>query len=517
MNTLINQYFLAAYQNQGFILLQKARMLLFVCLVTLAFLPLILIMNILTGQIDAALLLPLIINMLIAAGSVALLKKGHYAPASHIIFTITLSTVIATLYFDTSNDQIIVLNSVVYIPAIISLIPLIEIKNIITLLAYSTFAIGSFVIFVFTSAQRFGLSPEAKIDYLADSIVSILIVILISYRVLKINRTALNLSEIESKKNLDQFHAIQKIHNSITDISGELSKSFSELSSEAESFAQDSQNQAATVEEITSAVEAIAGNMALVSQRVALQSESMLSLTKKIEELSAIVKTIASTINHTNEIANNVSASAKREGEVLSAMNDSLKKVNESSGKMTGIIELIGDISDKTNLLSLNAAIEAARAGDAGRGFAVVADEIAKLADQTTASIKEIDMLIKANVEEIGHGIETVDETVDAIRKIIIGVGEIHSEMSAIELQITNQKQINNMVTSEASKVTAMAKEINKVVEEQKLSLDEVVKSISMLSQIAQTYTVGADRLSQNAKNIQLMSEELHLLIKSDT
>ena len=92
---------------------------------------------------------------------------------------------------------------------------------------------------------------------------------------------------------------------------------------------------------------------------------------------------------------------------------------------MQNIVGIINDISDKINLLSLNAAIEAARAGDAGRGFAVVADEISKLADQTAHSIKEISDLIQENETEISRGTENVRASVEMISQIISGVNVI--------------------------------------------------------------------------------------------
>lgn len=160
----INVYLLGAYENKGYVLQQKARIILWVCGIMLAIIPAIIIMNILTNQIEVALLLPLGINALVAIIAIALLKKGHYTLASHIVFSIALIAVIATLYVDTNNNQLIVLDSVVYIPAILSLIPLIETKKILPVLMYVVTAIGSFIIFVFTTATRFALPPHARID-----------------------------------------------------------------------------------------------------------------------------------------------------------------------------------------------------------------------------------------------------------------------------------------------------------------------------------------------------------------
>ena len=103
----------------------------------------------------------------------------------------------------------------------------------------------------------------------------------------------------------------------------------------------------------------------------------------------------------TSSLTESISDQARTGSKSLEDMNESITKISASSGEVKNIIGIINDISDKINLLSLNAAIEAARAGEAGRGFAVVADEISKLADQTAQSIKGISDLIRENDSEI--------------------------------------------------------------------------------------------------------------------
>ncbi len=195
-------------------------------------------------------------------------------------------------------------------------------------------------------------------------------------------------------------------------------------------------------------------------------------------------------------------------------MSRSFSTVNEGSGKMTGIVGMIGDISDKTNLLSLNAAIEAARAGEAGRGFAVVADEISKLADQTAASIKEIDGLIKSNVEEIGRGMTNMEATVNTIMQIIQGVTNINEEIDDVSRQMESQKDINRKVTGEAKEVAGMSDEIKGSMHDQKTAIAEIVKSITNINEITQVYSNGARTLSEKSRDLDRMVRELHDITK---
>lgn len=304
-------------------------------------------------------------------------------------------------------------------------------------------------------------------------------------------------------------NTLRKVIQSVHEISSEIASSAGEMSTAAESFSDNAQNQASTIEEVTASIEEISAGMENVSTGSNEQKKSMSALIENMNKLLSVVESIKLNTEKTLNRGEAISHSAKEGAQSLDTMNSSMMKITQSSSDMVKIVGIINDISDKINLLSLNAAIEAARAGDAGRGFAVVADEISKLAEQTASSIKDIDRLIKQNSEEIDKGRASINSTSNTIKVIIDGIEEIASSIRDISTGMHGQITSFRNVQTQAGEASNRAEEISISMEEQKSAVREISQSVTSINELTQSNAAGAEQMAGNTENVSKVAEKL--------
>ena len=162
-----------------------------------------------------------------------------------------------------------------------------------------------------------------------------------------------------------------------------------------------------------------------------------------------------------------------------------VNKVGTASGEIVEIVQLIGNIAEETNLLSLNASIEAARAGEAGRGFAVVAEQIRQLAEQSTQSAVDTRELIEASLKEIEEGNQAVERVSTSLEEVIDGIKQIAetskrlSDNSKDQAEAMKQAEEGvNQISEVVQSNSATAQESSATSEElsaQAIALDELI------------------------------------------
>jgi len=188
--------------------------------------------------------------------------------------------------------------------------------------------------------------------------------------------------------------------------------------------------------------------------------------------------------------------------QIAGKVQESAKAVEElgsRSDQIGAIIGTIEDIADQTNLLALNAAIEAARAGEQGRGFAVVADEVRALAERTTKATREIGELIKAVQGETKAAVRAMEERV---KEVETGCGEASkSGESLMEIQ------------SRVGKVTTQVSQMAVAAEQQTATTAEITSNIQQITQVVQETARGAQESALSAGQLAKLAEELQTLV----
>jgi len=176
-----------------------------------------------------------------------------------------------------------------------------------------------------------------------------------------------------------------------------------------------------------------------LSARTEEQASALQQAAASMEQLGSTVRQNAENAQSANQLALGASAVARKGGDVVGEVVETMKGINDSSKRIVDIIGVIDGIAFQTNILALNAAVEAARAGEQGRGFAVVAGEVRSLAQRSSDAAKEIKTLISASVTRVQHGTHLVDRAGETMTEIVTSIARVTDIMGEISAASTEQ------------------------------------------------------------------------------
>jgi methyl-accepting chemotaxis protein len=338
--------------------------------------------------------------------------------------------------------------------------------------------IGAVILFIFVLRWMLG-GPIAKLVAKFQHIVETLD---LSQRV-----------EVKSDDEIGQLGSwfnklVGKMHDVISEVAGassEVAAASTEIAASAEQIASGASEQSQQITQVSSAVEEMSASVVEVARKSADAANSANESGRIATEGGDVVD---QTITGMRSINDAVSSSAQ-----------SVQELGKRGEQIGEVITVINDIADQTNLLALNAAIEAARAGEHGRGFAVVADEVRKLADRTTKA-----------TEEIAGSIQAIqDETTIAVQKMNNGTDEVTTGVEKAEKAGEALKQI----VASAQDVSAMVQSIAAAAEEQSAASEEVSRNIEQIAAVTRQTSEGTNQAAAAATQLSQRAETLQQLV----
>jgi len=260
-----------------------------------------------------------------------------------------------------------------------------------------------------------------------------------------------------------------------------VSSSAVELQSNAEQMATGAEEVAAQAETVATAGEEMSATSGNIAQNCQMASEGS-------QQASAAAVSGARVVDETISVMNSIAERVRISAKAV----ESLGSRSDQIGEIVGTIE---DIADQTNLLALNAAIEAARAGEQGRGFAVVADEVRALAERTTRATREIGEMIKAIQQETKGAVIAMEEGVSEVAKGSEKAADSGKALEQILQQINDVNSQIHQVATAAEQQTATTSEISS-------NMQQITQVVAQTSRGAQDSASAANRLSTLADDL---------------
>ncbi|HNU91636.1 MAG TPA: methyl-accepting chemotaxis protein [Spirochaetota bacterium] len=512
----IMDYFLIRYNDASFFKKKLTKSFLVLCFVIfMVTLPVFFVSLLFfpetfmtTGPVSGSIFIFAIISMFI-------LRSGRYNFAANLMVSVFVLIILAGAFARTVKAPHTIYSSSFYYLMVAVVIATLYCTRRWVIGFGIFFILNNFVVFYLIKGNLDATGLQAATWGVIHFTVTITVITILSQLIASIFNATLDELKLEFKKNDDQLGIIKRLLRSARKASGQLTEMSGSLSKTSVTFAETSHTQAASVEELTSAIEEISAGMDSMANGSQEQAQSLELLISHIRELSSVIMEVGETTRTMMGQTDSTTSEARAGEQSLRKMNESLGKIVESSRDIKNIIGIIDDISDRINLLSLNAAIEAARAGEAGRGFAVVADEISKLADQTASSIKEIDTLIRSSNQEVEKGMGDIMEVTAKITSVIEAVNSIAGGMKRVYEYVQRQEQVNQSVNAQSENVRLKTSEISGSIEEEKSALGEIVKSISEINEATQLMATESDRISGDSNKISDLSSDLEEVMAS--
>ena len=309
--------------------------------------------------------------------------------------------------------------------------------------------------------------------------------------------------------------AMRSMINDISNVSETLKGQAESSTSVSGGLYEASLKQSKTIDELNGTVDQLSASV----QEIA---ESATALALVVSDTRDSSNNAEDKMNVTVEVAEAGKNDMQKVGEAMglieqsiNGLQESIDKVGAASQEINKIVGMIGEIADETNLLALNASIEAARAGDAGKGFAVVATEIGSLATNSNQSVQKIQTLINEVTSLVG---ETVDKAKGSVDEINTSSRLVHQAVATFDTIYDNIVDANKVVNDMAAnmlKVADVSTNVASITEEQAASAELISRNAGNIASESKNITDDSEKVAETARKLADTSEKLMTQINS--
>lgn len=283
--------------------------------------------------------------------------------------------------------------------------------------------------------------------------------------------------------------AVNRLLDTLQQTFTEFSVGSLQIKSTAESLSQAAHHLASSASQANDATSLIAAGVEEMTVSITDISQRTQEASRITNESGKLASDGGTTIDRTVKAINEIAEAIRQASSEVTALGDGISRIG-------GVVNVISDVAGQTNLLALNAAIEAARAGEQGRGFAVVADEVRKLAERTAQSTREI----SETVEAIQQGSQlTVTKMVQVEEKVAQGVA-MATESGEI---ITQIRQASHRVMDQVGEITI-------AIREQSSAAESIAHQVEQIAQVVQQTSSTAEETSAAAEELNVTTENIH-------
>ncbi len=297
--------------------------------------------------------------------------------------------------------------------------------------------------------------------------------------------------------------------NKMRESAGYLRTSSQNLRDFMNDFTQIVSDHASSFEEISSTMEEFQAQTESSAETVQNQFQNIENLVVHSQNLKAIIERITSFNHHLNQSLDKVRNAGSAVNGFVKELSLSLFALGDSFKSVSDVNQIMSEVADRTNLLSLNASIEAARAGSAGKGFAVVAQEVSKLAESSARNADLISDIIKKSTNHVSSGQKSAEITAERFQEQDSLFHDFVSHFEEFTQLFREQTSINSQFFSNLDYLKSLSSEIELASKEQRVGLRAIVSSINDLQTSMASLTEKSENLSGIILELDVQSGEL--------